>query len=61
MKPWYTSKTLIFNALAAALLALEASSGLLQPFLPVNFYAALAVALPIVNSVLRVVTTQAVK
>lgn len=58
MKKWYQSKTLILNALAAGLLALEAASGVLQPFLPVNFYAAMAVALPIVNAVLRVVTTQ---
>jgi hypothetical protein len=59
MKPWYQSKTIIVNAVAAALVALEATSGLLQPMLPVDFYTAFAVALPIVNAVLRVVTTQA--
>ena len=42
-----------------ALVALEAGTGLLQPVLPVNFYTAVAVGLPIINAVLRVVTTQA--
>ncbi|GBL46260.1 hypothetical protein SFMTTN_2073 [Sulfuriferula multivorans] len=57
-KPWWHSKTLWFNAAAAALVALEANTNLLQPYLPVNFYSALAVAMPIVNAVLRIVTTQ---
>lgn len=57
-KPWYQSRTLQINALAAALVALEAATGTLQPHLPVDFYTALAVGLPIVNAVLRVITTQ---
>ena len=59
MKPWYTSKTIIVNAIAAALVALEAGTGLLQPHLPGNFYAIIAVGLPVVNAVLRVITTTA--
>lgn len=58
-KPWWQSKTLIINAVAAALVALEAGTGILQPHLPVNFYTALAVGLPVVNAVLRIVTNQA--
>lgn len=58
-KPWWRSKTIIFNLFAAALVALESVSGLLQPHLPIDFYTAIAVGLPIVNAVLRVVTTQA--
>jgi len=58
MKAWYLSKTLWVNALVAALVALEAGTGLLQPFLPPHFYAIVAVGLPIVNAVLRIVTTQ---
>ena len=58
-KPWYRSRMLWVNGVAAALVALEANTGLLQPILPVNFYAALAVALPVVNALLRVVTSQA--
>ena len=60
MKPWWQSKTLIVNALAAGLVTLEASTGMLQPHLPVNLYTALAVALPIINAMLRVVTNQGI-
>ena len=59
MKPWYQSKTIIVNALVAALVTLEAGTGLLQPHLPGNFYAIIAVGLPVVNAILRVVTTTA--
>lgn len=58
MKPWWQSKTLWVNAIIAALAALEAGTGILQPFLPANFYALIAVGLPVVNALLRVVTTQ---
>lgn len=58
MKAWYQSKTLWVNAIVAALVALEAGTGLLQPFLPPHFYAIVAVVLPIINAVLRIVTTQ---
>lgn len=57
-KPWTRSRMLWVNAVAAALVAAEANTGLLQPLLPVNFYAAIAVALPVVNALLRVVTSQ---
>ena len=57
-KPWWKSRTLRLNAAAAALAALEANTGLLQPMLPVNFYEALVVALAVGNAVLRVATTQ---
>ncbi len=59
-KRWFTSKTLWLNAIAAGLIALEASWGLLQPLLPVNFYSALAVALPVANAVLRVLSNKGV-
>ena len=61
MKPWYRSKTILLNALAAGLVALEAVSGLLQPHLPVNFYTIMAVGLPILNAMLRVITTEGLK
>lgn len=57
-KPWWKSRVLRLNAAAAALAALEANTGLLQPLLPVNFYEALVVALAVGNAVLRVITTQ---
>ena len=61
MKPWYFSKTLWINAIIAGLIALEAVSGTLQPHLPVNVYMVFSVALPIINAVLRVITTQQIK
>ena len=58
-KAWWRSRMLWLNVLAAALVALEETTGVLQPRLPVNFYAALAVALPVANAVLRVITSKA--
>ena len=59
MKLWYQSKTIIVNAIVAALVALEAGTGLLQAYLPGNFYTIIAVSLPVVNAILRVITTTA--
>ena len=60
-KVWWKSKTLWVNAVAAMLVALEAGTGVLRPMLPVNLYTVLAVGLPIVNALLRVITTAGVK
>lgn len=56
-KPWYKSRTLWVNSFAAVLVAVEASMQLIQPHIPVNFYAVVAVVLPVVNAALRVITT----
>ena len=58
MKPWYTSKTIWVNIAVAILASLEATTGLLKPYLPDHWYVVLAVALPVVNIFLRVITTQ---
>jgi hypothetical protein len=55
-KPWWKSKTLLLNLIAAALIALEAQFTLLQPYLPGNVYAWFAVALTVSNAILRVIT-----
>jgi heme A synthase len=60
MKPWWSSRTLWLNAVAVALVALEAQFGVLQPLLPVNLYAAVAVVLPVANAVLRLLTSTAI-
>lgn len=60
-KHWSRSRTLWVNAIAAGLVALEAGTGLLQPHLPVSLYTAVAVGLPVLNAVLRVMTHQAVR
>lgn len=58
MKKWYHSKTLWFNALCSALLALEGVTGLLQPYVGQSFYVAMCVVLPIGNAMLRVISTE---
>lgn len=60
-KPLWHSRTIWVNVLAAGLLALEASTGLLQPLLPVNLYTAIAVGLPVINAMLRIVTSQGIR
>jgi hypothetical protein len=59
MKAWYKSKTLWVNLVAAVLMALEAGTGLLKPYMADTFWVIMAVGLPIVNAVLRIITTQA--
>lgn len=59
-KPWYKSKTLVFNIVMTALLALEASLGQLSALIPANVYAVLATALAVGNAVLRVISTTAI-
>lgn len=58
---WWHSRTIWVNVIAAGLLALEASTGMLQPLLPVNLYTAIAVGLPVVNAMMRIVTSQAIR
>lgn len=60
MKAWYKSKTLWVNMIASALMALEAGTGLLKPYMADTFWVAMAVGLPVVNAVLRIITSQAV-
>ena len=57
-KPWWKSRTLWFNALVAALAALEMSANLIQPFVPGNVYGYGLCLLTMGNAVLRIVTTQ---
>lgn len=55
-KPWYHSKTLWFNLIAAGLIAMETQFSVLQPYLPGSVYAWIATVLTVANAVLRVVT-----
>ena len=61
MKAWWKSKTLLVNIVVAVLATLEATTGLQQPYLPAHWYVAVAVGLPVVNVILRVITTQGIK
>lgn len=60
-KVWWKSKTLWFNAVVAALAALEAVANVLQPIVPGNVYAYGLIVLTIGNAMLRVITTQGLK
>ena len=63
MKKWFDrairSKTMWFNAILAALAALEGVFGVLQPYVPGNVFAYMTIALTVGNAILRVLTTQA--
>lgn len=61
MKDWYKSKTIIFNGIAAGLIALEASTEVLKPLVGDKFYIIMAGVLPVMNAFLRTVTTQPIK
>lgn len=57
MKHWYQSKTIIVNTLLAVFAVLETQLHLLQPIAGPGLYTALAIGIPLVNVVLRTVTT----
>ena len=60
IKPWWQSRTIRLNVAVAALAVAESQLHVIQPLLPVNFYAAVAFVLPVINAALRIVTKQAV-
>lgn len=58
-KPWYQSKTIWFNVVAAALAAAGAATDVLQPVLGENgIYVMIAGVLPVANMILRAATSQ---
>ena len=56
-KPWWRSKTMIFNMGVAALLAVEYNLPALQGLVPQEAYVYIIGGVNVVNMVLRVVTT----
>lgn len=58
-KSLWQSKTIWINIAVAALAGIEAATGVLQPvFGDHGFYVAVATALPVINMVMRALTTQ---
>lgn len=55
-KPWWASKTLLFNILVGVLLAVELNFPSLQTHIEPELYAYLAMFINVVNVALRVVT-----
>ena len=60
-KSFMMSKTILINVIILILALMETQWGVLQPYLPGNVYAYFAFALPIINGVLRLVTTTPIK
>jgi hypothetical protein len=62
MKKWLAriarSKTMLFNALMAALTALEGAFSIMQPHMESNIYAYASIVLIVGNAFLRTLTTQ---
>lgn len=58
LKPWWKSRTLWVNAIVLLLATAESQLQILQPVLPINTYQLLAFALPVVNALLRLITSQ---
>lgn len=59
-KPWWQSRTLWVNALVLALATAETQLNVLQNVLPGGLFAWVAFGLPVVNALLRMVTTMGV-
>ena len=58
MKHWLKSRTLRFNAIAAAFMAAEMSLGLLEPMFGPAFYKAFSFVVIVGNAYFRALTTQ---
>lgn len=56
-KLWWKSKTLWFNAITACLVSLEATTDYIKPYLPDHWYVAVIIALPMINILLRLIST----
>ena len=60
MKPWWRSKTIVFNLLSAMLISAETTFPTLKPFLGDVWYGVLFTIVCMINVVLRFITTQPV-
>lgn len=60
MKPWYTSKTILFNSFSMILLGAEQNFSLLQPLLGESTYGFLLFTITVANIGLRAITTTGV-
>jgi hypothetical protein len=58
MKPWWKSKTMWLNLIAATLLLAEKNIEALSGIIPVSLYKTVIFGLPIANIWLRVITSQ---
>ena len=59
-KPWWTSKTMVFNIAIGVLLAVELNFPSLQTHIEPELYAYLAMGINVVNVALRAITSSPV-
>ena len=60
-KPWYQSKTIWFNAAVVVFGALAANQEQLRPMLSAETYSVLGMVVGLVNTMLRLTTTQPIQ
>ena len=60
VKPWYKSKTILFNILGIMLIGAEQNFALLQPYLGDSVYGFMLFTITMANIGLRIITTSAV-
>lgn len=60
MKPWYASKTIMFNLLATIVAFVAASLPQLQSIMSPQVYVLFSLAVGVVNVALRFITTEAI-
>ena len=60
-KPWYKSKTIIFNLLGILLLGAEQNFSLLQPMLGESVYGIVLFIITMANIGLRIITTTGIQ
>lgn len=60
MKPWYTSKTIIFNLAASVIAFLAVSIEPLRPLMTPTVFTLFSLGVGIANVALRFITTQAI-
>lgn len=60
MKPWYLSKTIIFNLVASVVAFLAASLPQLQGLMTPKLFVLFSLGVGIANVALRLITTQAI-
>jgi len=59
-KPWYRSKTLLFNLVVLMAAAAESQLNVLKDVLPGGLYAWLAFVLPVGNAALRFISSTSI-
>lgn len=60
-KPWWTSRTLWFNAIVGAMAVLDANTGALMKIFPPDIYQIVVLLIAVINGALRMSTAAAIR